>query len=80
MFSTCGLWTTQVKKRNDHTSFLNLTACPHKVNPTLLLATLEKLKKFYIFKYYATIVYYQTMPNMQQSNAKYAASNAKYAA
>ena len=29
---------------------------------------------------YATIVYYQTMPNMQQSNAKYAADNAKYAA
>ena len=26
------------------------------------------------------IVYYQSMPNMQQSNAKYAASNAKYAA
>ena len=29
---------------------------------------------------YATIVYYQSMPNMQQSNAEYAASNAKYAA
>ena len=29
---------------------------------------------------YAMIVYYQSMPNMQQSNAEYAASNAKYAA
>ena len=29
---------------------------------------------------YAMIVYYQSMPNMQQSNSDYAASDAKYAA
>ena len=31
-------------------------------------------------EFYATIVYYQSMPNMHKSNAKYAVSNAKYAA